>query len=274
MHRTVGFLALLWTACDGGDPVAPTDVVLGETTFVVVVNPAVNEVNELALPAPGAARDAVSVVDRELGVGGLTGPDGIVIVAPLDPGGERVLELEGGGVAATLTETIADGDLVELAVAAEGSAAETMVRVVYPAARTVVEITPDMGVDAVNAELANSERIVLLRGGTYTGDLVFGGSRVTLFGEGETGGEVMIVGNVTVGGSDNGLRGMRVTGSLEVSGSGGAITFSQIDGPTSVSGSDVVLLGNAFCGTVALGGANIAVVGNEGLAPLGVPDGC
>ena len=49
----------------------------------------------------------------------------------------------------------------------------------------------------VNAVLAVSDRVVFFNGGNYVGDLTFGGSRVTLFGEGVLGGKVSLEGNMT-----------------------------------------------------------------------------
>jgi hypothetical protein len=60
-----------------------------------------------------------------------------------------------------------------------------------------------MSLGEVNAALAQSNAIVFFRAGTYTGDLAFSGSNVTLFGEGPTGGAVTLDGNITVDGSFN-----------------------------------------------------------------------
>lgn len=268
-------LLLLAAGCDDGGavvPTTPTEVMLGETTFVVVVNPPINDVNDVALPAPGPVRADVLVTDLDADVGGPTGEEGVVVL-PLPDGGARTLEVLGDGIDGQVEQNIAAQDLVEVALAADGDAITPMTRLVYLFGREVVELTPEMGIDAVNDALAQSDRIVLLGGGTYEGDLVFAGSRVALFGAGPTGGEVTVDGNVTVSGSDNRIRGVHVTGDLDVPGSDFGVSFSRVDGSTLVGGSGGVLLQNAFCGSVEIAGSETTALGNAGLAPIPA-DGC
>lgn len=267
-------LALLAVGCDGSPPAPtdPTEVVLGEPTVVVVVNPAINDVNDVALPEPGLVRADVDVTDLDAAVGGPTGPEGVVVL-PLPDGGARTLALVGDGIDGVVETSLGPQDLIEVAVAADGDAAAVMHRNVFAFGGEVVELTPEMGVEAVNDALAASDRIVLLGGGTYVGDLVFGGSRVVLFGAGAEGGAVIVDGSVTVSGSGNRIRGVHVGGDLDFPGSDGAVSFSRIDGATLVGGSDVALIQNAFCGAVDVSGSDVTAVGNTGLAPL-APDGC
>jgi pectin methylesterase-like acyl-CoA thioesterase len=166
---------------------------------------------------------------------------------------------------------IAAGDLREIAVALDGSGASVMANLQYAFGGEVVEITPAMSVQEVNAALAESNRIVFLRSGTYAGDLEFSGSNVTLFGEGSQGGTVTIAGNVVVSGSGNRLRGARITGDLSVPGSDAGISYSRVAGTLTVDGSDAVLLNNAFCGTTAISGSGLLALGNAGLEPLPAP---
>ena len=53
--------ALLASACSDDTSDDPTEVVLGETTLIVVVNPRVNTLNSASLTAPGSRRDGVTV---------------------------------------------------------------------------------------------------------------------------------------------------------------------------------------------------------------------
>jgi hypothetical protein len=163
--------------------------------------------------------------------------------------------------------------LREIAVALDGSGAGVMADVRYIFGGTVVDITPAMTIAQVNAELARSNLIVFLRAGTYTGDLSFSGSNVTLFGEGTQGGAVTINGNVTVSGSGNRLRGARITGNLSVPGSGAGISYSSVEGALLLDGSNAVLLNNAFCGSATVSGSGVLALGNAGLAPLPAPGG-
>jgi hypothetical protein len=146
-----------------------------------------------------------------------------------------------------------------------------MREVLYPFGGQVEEVTPLTPIPEVNAKLAMSNVIVFFRGGTYTGDLSFSGSGVTLFGEGERGGLVTIQGNVVVGGSSNRIRGTRITGNLSVPGSDAGISFSRVDGSLDLSGSSAVLLNNVICGTPVVSGSDPTLLGNAGISPV-LPD--
>jgi hypothetical protein len=253
-------------ACGGDGPTDPPDAVYGETTVVYVMNPVVNDVNVVAVPAPGSSRSGVQVAVTG-GPSGTTGANGDLPLAPV-PTGARPVSFSAGATAGQLSLDIAQGDLREIAVALDGTGAATMADVRYVFGGTVVEISPAMTIAQVNTELARSNLIVFLRAGTYSGDLNFSGSNVTLFGEGAQGGAVVINGNVTVSGSGNRLRGARITGNLTVPGSGAGISYSRVGGSVNVNGSNAVLLNNEFCGTVAVPGSGVLALGNAGLAPV------
>jgi hypothetical protein len=275
LHRSTLLLALSLSlgACGGADASTdPTAVTLGDTTFVVVMNPPINDANAFGLTPPGPTQRGVSVIDFDTGLGGPTGADGVVVIALAD-GGNRRLDLRGGDITSSTQQPIERQDLVEIAFAATEGDVQVMRRITYPFEREVVELTPDMGIAAVNDALATSDRIVLLGGGTYEGDLVFAGSRVALFGAGPDGGEVRIVGSVTVSGSENRVRGAHVTGDVMLTGSEVGLSFTRVDGTTTVSGSSVSLLVNRFCGAVDVSGSGAVALGNHGLAPL-APEGC
>jgi hypothetical protein len=258
------------TACGDDGITDPVDVDLGETTFVFVLNPTVNDANEQSVPAPGGSVSGVSV-SVEDGPSGTTGAGGVVALGPVEAG-SRTVSFGGTG---ELSLSISSGDLREVAVALDGGVAAQMANVAYQfEGQTVVEITPDMPIADVNDELAKSNQIVLLLGGTYTGDLEFSGSNVTLFGEGAEGGNVTINGSVTVSGSGNRIRGARITGDLSVPGSDAGISFSSVAGAVLVDGSDTVLLNNAFCGDVTIEGSGLTALGNAGMPPLAAPASC
>jgi hypothetical protein len=249
----VAMLLVSVIACGGDGPTDPPDAVYGETTVVYVLNPAVNDVNAITVPAPGSSRSGVQVAVTS-GPSGTTGTNGDLALAPVAAGTWPV-SFSATGASGQLSLDINQGDLREIAVALDGSGAGSMADIRYAFGGTVVEITPTMTIAQVNVELARSNLIVFLRAGTYTGDLNFSGSNVTLFGEGSQGGAVTINGNVTVSGSGNRLRGTRITGNLSVPGSNG------------------VLLNNSFCGTATVGGSGLRALGNAGLAPIPAPSG-
>lgn len=263
-------ISIAIAACGDEGITDPVAVELGETTFVFVLNPTVNDANEQEVPAPGGSVSDVSVSVQD-GPSGTTGTDGVVAFGPVEAGTRAV----SFGSTGELSLSISSGDLREVAVALDESGAARMANVAYQFdGQTVVEITPDMAISDVNDELAKSSQIVLLRGGTYTGDLEFSGSNVTLFGEGAEGGNVTIDGSVDVSGSGNRIRGARITGDLSVPGSDAGISFSSVTGAVTVDGSDTVLLNNAFCGDVTIEGSGVTALGNAGMSPLAAPESC
>lgn len=262
-------LSLLATAC--GDGGSPTDVVLGETTLIVIVNPRVNTLNSASVATPGSRRRGVTV-SLEGGPTAVSDANGVAVLTRLEPG-QRTLRFSGSS--APLVLNIADKDLRELAVSVTDSAASVVADVRYPFGGEVVEVRPSMSIAEVNQALNGSNRIVLFRGGTYTGDIQFNGSNVTLFGEGTSGGRVTLSGNVILNGSNGRIRGTRVTGRLSFNGSGNGLTFSQVLGELVSDGSDNTFLHNRLCSGVTLSGGNLRVLENVGAAPLGPPDsGC
>jgi hypothetical protein len=266
-----GMLLALVLGCGGDGPTDPPDAVYGETTVVYVLNPVVNDVNAITVPAPGTTRSGVQVAVTS-GPSGTTGANGDLALSPVTAGTWPV-SFSTTGASGQLSLDIAQGDLRDVAVALNGAGAGSMADIRYAFGGTVVEITPAMTTAQVNVELARSNLIVFMRAGTYTGNLNFSGSNVTLFGEGSQGGSVTINGNVTVSGSGNRLRGARITGGLSVPGSNAGISYSAVAGALTMDGSNGVLLNNAFCGTTAVTGSGVRALGNAGLAPLPAPGG-
>ena len=264
----VAFPLLAGCTC-GGTWQDPTDVDLGATALVVVVNPPLNDLNSAAVAAPGTERGGLTVsLDRAL----TTGDNGIAVFGNADAG-TYSLAVGTGSVPVTLV----DRELREMAVSYSGGTAAVMADVQYGfAGMEVIELDAGMSIADVNAALNGSNRIVLVRGGSYTGNVVFNGSNVTLFGEGATGGRVTLDGNVEVNGSGNRVRGAIVTGDLLSDGSSFGLTFSRIHGTATITGSDLVLMENVFCGAANLSGGNLAVLGNRGLSPIALPpdSGC
>jgi hypothetical protein len=269
-------LAMLWlpvglAACGGGER-DPIDVVFGETTIVAVLNPVVNDVNEEDVPIPGAERAGVLIASDD-GPDDVTDAGGVAVLTEVRAG-SRTLALSGDRIDAVLAFEIDDGDLREVAIAADGDFASAMSVVVWAVGNDVVEITPDMSNAAVNQALADSGSVVFFAGGIYTGDLVFAGSDVTLFGEGPQGGRVILDGNVTIEGSGNRIRGATITGDLDIPGSGVSVSFTRVDGQLTMPGSSGVLLYNDFCGPITIEGSGVTALDNTGMAPLPILDDC
>jgi hypothetical protein len=175
--------------------------------------------------------------------------------------------LSGSGLTGSFSVMMTAGELREIALAAEGTRASVMVELDYKSDR-MTEISPTMSNAAVNDALSVSDAVVFFQGGTYPGDLDFSGSRVTLFGAGVLGGEVVVSGNVTISGSDSRIRGTRIAGNLTTPASGVGLSFSQVDGATRSEGSDATFLANALCGGADLTGSGTTVLGNAGASPV------
>ncbi len=244
----------------------PPDVTFGETTIVVIVNPPINDDNAMGVPAPGSARVGVTVTSDD-GVSAVTGTGGVAVLADVTPG-TRTITVSEGGDTGDVVVSIADGDLREVAVALDGSGAAIMANLLYELSGQVTEVNPLMTEGQVNDALSQSNTIVFFRGGVYSGNLQFSGSNLTLFGEGATGGQVTISGNVVVDGSNNRFRGALVTGDLSVPGSDAGVSFGRVNGTFGLSGSSGMLLQNAYCAAASVTGSNPTVLGNAGLAPV------
>jgi hypothetical protein len=260
------------SACgdDGGSATAdansPTDVPFGTTAIVVVVNPTINDANaKPGLPAPGAVVAGVTLTTDD-NVTATTGPDGIAVLAPVTAG-TRTITVSGAVNGGSFSVAVADKTLREIALATDNARAEVIVDVDYKADQAF-EVNPTMSNAEVNNVLAVSDRVVFFKGGSYAGDLTFGGSRVTLFGEGVLGGNVTLQGNMTVTGSDSRIRGAHITGSLTIPASKVGLSFSRVDGTVTSEGSDGMLLANALCGSETVNGSGTIVVGNLGAAPM------
>jgi hypothetical protein len=236
----------------------------GETALVVVVNPTINEMNRKAMPAPGSTRQGIRLTSDD-GVTAVTGADGIAVLAPISAG-TRTITVIGPDVGGSFTVKMVAARLREVAIATQGTKTEPMVDLDYKADRTV-EIAPGTSVADVNRALSVSDSVVFFRGGVYTGDIEFSGSRVTLFGEGALGGKVELRGNVTMTGSDSRIRGANITGNLAMPASGIGLSFSRVAGLISSTGSDATFLVNALCGSESISGSGTIAAGNTGAAP-------
>ena len=262
-------IALL-VACGGSngtkpDANDPANVPFGTTAIVVVVNPTINTANAHSVPTPGTTRTGVTLTTDDH-VTATTDATGIAVLAPVTAG-TRTITVTGTDVGGTFTVMIGAGELREVAVATNATSAQVMVDIDYKTDQ-VVMVDSTMSNAQVNDVLKVSDRNVFFTGGTYIGDLDFGGSRVTLFGEGVLGGRVVIQGNITISGSNSRIRGTHITGDLTIPASGVGLSFSRVDGALGSQGSDGYLLANALCGSNTITGSGTTAVGNAGAAPI------
>ncbi|MFO7587366.1 MAG: hypothetical protein R6X22_04765, partial [Gemmatimonadota bacterium] len=176
--------------CGDDDTTAPQppQVEFGTTTIVMIVNPAINDVNTTSVPSPGTVRAGVTVTADD-GVSAVTDASGIAVLADVTAG-IRTLSLDEGSNTGQVTVSIAEGDLREVAVAFDAGGAAIMQNLLYELSGQVTVVDPSMSAAAVNDALAQSNTIVFFDSGVYEGDLQFSGSSLTLFGEGSTGGQV------------------------------------------------------------------------------------
>lgn len=262
--------ALLVAACGDStdttpDANSPTDVPFGTTAIVVVVNPGINDANKKTVPTPGPISTGVTLTTDD-GVTATTGASGIAVLAPVTPGA-RTITVSGAVAGGSFTVMVADRTLREVAIATDTGRTEVMINVDYKADQAF-EVSPAMSTAEVNGALAVSDRVVFFPTGRYQGDLNFSGSRITLFGEGVLGGNVILEGNITVTGSDSRIRGAEITGTLSIPASKVGVSFSRLDGAITSQGSDGMLLANALCGAATITGSGTIVVGNTGAPPL------
>ena len=162
---SIGFIGL---SCGGDDPTSPAGgpppvAQFGETTFVVIVNPVVNDANQILVAAPGTVRQGVSVVADD-GTSATTDASGIAVLAQITPG-TRTLTLSGGGESGQIMVSIAQADLREVSVALDSSGAAVMSNLLYAFGGQVIEFTPATPLADVNNALSQSNSIVFFHGG-------------------------------------------------------------------------------------------------------------
>ncbi|HEY8379504.1 MAG TPA: hypothetical protein VIK91_23590 [Nannocystis sp.] len=246
-----------------------TDGPVESARLVAVVNPVVNAAHNADIPAElGDARDGVDI-DPEPG-GQAATVDGLATVA-LEPG---PLTLHIGP--AQLDLDAAAGDVIDAPIAFDGTTAAffpgTPLR--YPVREGHATVfAPGAARTELEAALAEDGAVVVLRPGTYPGDLTIKGRDIVLFGEGWSEHAVIIDGSVTVDRTGARLRGLTITGDLTAKGNAFALGFSRVLGTTRVMGAGGILLRNILCGTVVTSASNTTLLDNFGMTPVSVPAG-
>jgi hypothetical protein len=285
--RCLVVVAAIWaTACkkddDADDAAHDTgidegDLPAGSTAIVVVLNPVVNAGHATGTPSiVGDARDAVRV-EASPGTEDLTDATGLGVVGAA-PGPTVVLLGEAEEPAEVALDVIAEGDVYDAAVGYDGVAGEyfelTPIRYAVGEPSGAIYIEPDTAIGDIESTLESDDVIVVLRPGTYIGDLTIRGRGVLLFGEGFSESSVVIEGSVAVMGEAVRLRGLTIAGDVTSAGNNFGMSFSEVRGSASITGNGGAFLRNVFCGQVSIPTDNAALLDNYGLEPLtSLPEG-
>lgn len=258
-------------SCGGDDATGPgipedVDVPAGATAIVAIVNPVVNTPHTTGVPDElGDARDGIAVTARP-GDSDVTA-DGVAVVG-VPPGG---IELDVSG--ASLSHTVqAEGDVVDAPIAFSGSAAaffdNTPIRYAVNEASGAIFLDPSVPLADIEGHLAEDDRIVVLRPGTYVGSITITGKGTLLYGEGFLDRAVVIDGSITAEGEEVRLRGLTITGDLISRGNNFGVSFSLVRGDVSIMGNAGAFVRNVFCGETVVPSSNATLLDNYGVAPL------
>ncbi|WP_434042570.1 MULTISPECIES: hypothetical protein [Sorangium] len=265
-------LACIGSVSCGGDdatgPGTPDDVAVaaGATAIVAIVNPVVNMPHTTGVPDElGDARDGITVTATP-GDSDVTA-DGVAVVGV--PAGGIELDVSG----ASLSHTVqAEGDVVDAPIAFSGSAAaffdNTPIRYAVNEASGAIFLDPSVPLAELEGHLAEDDRIVVLRPGTYVGSITITGKGTLLYGEGFLERAVVIDGSITAAGEEVRLRGLTITGDLISRGNNFGISFSLVRGDVSITGNAGAFVRNVFCGETVVPSSNATLLDNHGVAPL------
>jgi hypothetical protein len=258
----------------GGAGTGGADVEAGATAIVAIVNPVVNDAHNTGVPATvGTERDGIAV-DAEPGENGVTAGEGLAVVGV--PVGSLQLFI---GTAPALAQTvIAEGDVYDAAIGYTPSGAaffeHTPIRYAVGQTSGAFFFDPVSPFTDIRARLDQDDAVVVLRPGTYVGDLTITGERVILFGEGWSQNAVTIQGSVTANGGGVRLRGVTITGNLTANGNNFGISFGVIKGTTDIKGNAGAFLRNVFCGAASVPSSSATLLDNWGVAPrMDLPPG-
>jgi hypothetical protein len=263
------------TGCGGGDDddnnnntsgPDTVDNLLGDTALVAIINPVVNTGHTTGVPSiTGTERNAIPV-EANPGDAAVS-ENGIAVVGT----GTGAVEVTVGNAMLGHNVLVA-GDVYDAPIAFDGTTAEfypnTPVRYPIGAASGAVLFGPADALADVQAKLGLDNTVVVLRGGTYTGDITIDGTGTMLYGLDFLNNAVMINGSVTVNGAQVRLRGVTVTGDLTVKGNDFGISFSTVEGNTSINGNAGAFVRNVFCGTTVVPTSNATLLDNFGLEPI------
>jgi hypothetical protein len=254
------------------------DLPAGATAIVVIANPVVNEAHETGVPAELTADHRSGIaVDADPGGADVTDATGLAVVEAV----AGATELRLGPDPAALALTVqAQGDVYDAPIAYDGTGAAffdaTPIR--YPVGENSAAIYLDPGtpIREIEQALSTDDAIVVLRPGTYPGDLVITGRGALLFGEGFSQSTVIIDGSVDARGEQVRLRGLTIEGGVTAAGNNFGMSFCVIRGRADITGNGGAFLRNAFCDDANVPSSSATLLDNSGLAPLAAirPEAC
>jgi len=252
----------------GAEPVED-DHLASVTTLVAIINPVVNMGHATTVPfAQGSERDGIPV-DANPG-SATTSKAGL---APLTTGVGAVELHIGNGLLGH--SVLVEGSAYDAAIAYNGGSASYFedAYIHYPVGKTwnPVVFEPSDAIAEVQAELGVDSAIVVLREGTYAGDLTISGSNTLLIADPLADNAVVIDGSVTVTGEVVHLRGLTITGDLVANGPRFGLSLSTVKGQTLVQGDQHVFLRNVLCGPTDMAVSSSTVLDNYGLDPIPTP---
>ncbi len=268
--------ALATTGCSGGDDPAPVRVPPPEvdttgslTSLVVILNPVVNAGHTKSVPfQSGLEREGIPV-DANPGSAG-TSHAGLV---ELSTGVGQILLHVGNGIIGH--SVIVAGDAHDAVIGYNGTSAAFFQNgyVRHPIGKTSGAVTfgPADALADIEAALAETNRMVVLRGGTYQGDLTIAGPGALLVGDPSSEEAVVIEGSVTVNGAMARLRGITITGDLVAKGDDFGMSLATVRGTASITGNAPQLVRNVLCQVGELQKNEATLLDNAGLEPVAAP---
>jgi hypothetical protein len=252
-------VALVLVGC-GEDAPPPVVGRFGEvTSAVVVINPVINKGSTTAVTV-GTQREGVEVKAADL-VPVRTDATGLALVEEL-PTGSVTLDLNPGTYSFQVTQA---KELYDVVLAYRNGTVQAVIPPVrYPLGGQVVTVEPGGNI----AQAAASDNtIIVLKPGTYPGNLELRAAGVLIFGAwSPTEGPLSTIdGNVTVLGGGNRMRGVKIGGRLTSNANNLSVAFSDIASAT-ITGNGVSLLRNRFtAGQASVPSSNAVLVDNAGI---------
>lgn len=258
MARLLGLVcALLVMGCGDDPPQSPGR--FGEvTSAVVVINPVINQGSTTNV-VTGTQRGGVAftAANRD----GRTDSTGLALVEDL-PTGTVELKFDPGTYS---FQVVQEKELYDVVLSyKDGTVQQLIAPVRYPIGGTVVEVEPGQNI----AQAAASDgTIIVLKPGTYPGNLELRAANVLIFGAWSPleGPLSIIEGDVTVLGGGNRMRGVKINGRLTSNANSFSAAFSDITSAT-ITGNGVSLLRNRFtAGQATVPSSNAVLVDNTGI---------
>jgi hypothetical protein len=258
MRRLLGLVCALGVlGCGDDTPQSPGR--FGEvTSAVVVLNPVINRGSTTTVTT-GTQRGSVSF--KAADVSGLTDSTGLALVEDL-PTGTVELKFDPGTYS---FQVVQEKELYDVVLSyKDGTVQPLFPPVRYPIGGTVVEVEPGKSI----SEAATADgTIVVLKPGTYPGNLELRAANVLIFGAWSPidGPLSIIEGDVTVLGGGNRIRGAKINGRLTSNANSFSAAFCDIASAT-ITGNSVSLLRNRFtAGQATVPSSNAVLVDNTGI---------